>query len=259
MSAFISSTNNETASNLMRKSILATAVLAAAFSSAANAEYLYGFGSFGVNYLNWTDKTEDRADKEDFLFLELEGGAGFSWGEVYGFFDLENPQKNNDETDGNGRRTAMKGTLRYYLGETGFNIYAHLYDFNASGFTEQNRLLGIGYNFQNANMYFKPFIAVNNTDKTGFSGFNGYVFGWVTGYNFDLFQQSFALTNWNEYEFDRDVAYGNGDKEGWNGALALWWNAPYNVTLGLQYRYADDKLGSATYQDGFVYTVKYNF
>ena len=245
----------------MRKSILATAMIAAAFSSTANAEYLYGFGSFSVNYLNWMDKTEEHTNHKDFLFLELEGGAGFNWGEVYGFFDLENPEKSNKEIDNNGRRTALKGTIRYYLGETGLNLYAHVYDLNDSGngFSEQNRLLGVGYNFQNANAYFKPFLAANNTDNTFFSGFNGYVLGWVAGYNFELFQQSFSLSNWNEYEFDRAVSYGNGDKEGWNGAVALWWNAPHNVTLGLQYRYADDKLGAGTYQDGFIYTAKYNF
>ncbi|MGL6147147.1 MAG: outer membrane protein OmpK, partial [Plesiomonas sp.] len=30
-------------------------------------------------------------------------------------------------------------------------------------------------------------------------------------------------------------------------------------TTGIQYRYADKKLGSAAYQDGLIYSVKYNF
>lgn len=60
----------------------------------------------------------------------------------------------------------------------------------------------------------------------------------------------FTLTNWNEYEFDRDATYaaGNGGKEGLNGAVALWWNATSHITTGIQYRYADDKLGEDFYQ-----------
>ncbi|USE35949.1 outer membrane protein OmpK [Endozoicomonas sp. SCSIO W0465] len=243
----------------LRKSTLAAAVIAAGFSTAASADYLYGFGNVSISRLDWTDETEEDTGKKDFTFLEIEGGAGFDWGEVYGFFDLENPHKKNEESDGDGRRTAMKGTLRYYLGSTPFNIYAHIYDFDSAGFTEQNRLLGVGFNYQNANTFFKPFLAVNNTNTSaGFSGFNGYVAGWVAGYSFSLLEQSFMATNWNEYEFDRDTQYGNVGKDGWNGAAALWWNANEKITLGLQYRYADDKLGLPTYQDGLVYTLKYN-
>ncbi|MEA7581067.1 hypothetical protein ONJ87_26480, partial [Salmonella enterica subsp. enterica serovar Anatum] len=42
-----------------------------------------------------------------------------------------------------------------------------------------------------------------------------------------LGSEKFSVTNWNEYEFDRDASYaaGNGGKDGINGAVALWWNA----------------------------------
>ena len=36
-------------------------------------------------------------------------------------------------------------------------------------------------------------------------------------------------------------------------------NATKNVTGGLTYRYADQKLGSATYQNALITTIKYNF
>ncbi|MDI8307955.1 hypothetical protein MJL08_13500, partial [Salmonella enterica subsp. enterica serovar Montevideo] len=42
------------------------------------------------HYLDWTsdttEKTSKKSHKDDFGYLELEGGANFSWGEMYGFF-----------------------------------------------------------------------------------------------------------------------------------------------------------------------------
>ncbi|WP_436405626.1 outer membrane protein OmpK, partial [Escherichia coli] len=37
-----------------------------------------------------TEKSSTKSHKDDFGYLELEGGANFSWGEMYGFFDWEN-------------------------------------------------------------------------------------------------------------------------------------------------------------------------
>lgn len=43
---------------------------------------------------DWTSRTTEKSSakshKDDFGYLELEGGANFSWGEMYGFFDWEN-------------------------------------------------------------------------------------------------------------------------------------------------------------------------
>ncbi|WP_309298144.1 outer membrane protein OmpK, partial [Escherichia fergusonii] len=99
------------------------------------------------------------------------------------------------------------------------------------------------------------------TDQTYYTGDNGYVMGWVAGYSFMLGSEKFTLTNWNEYEFDRDESYaaGNGGKDGINGAVAFWWNATPHFTAGIQYRYADNKLGEAFLQDGIIYSVKYIF
>ncbi|GAL06786.1 putative exported protein precursor [Photobacterium aphoticum] len=65
----------------MRKSLVALSVLAAAAALPAQAEYLYGFGNVSVNYLDWSKGTEQRSGgfKDDFVYLELEGGAGFTW------------------------------------------------------------------------------------------------------------------------------------------------------------------------------------
>ncbi|WP_308447103.1 outer membrane protein OmpK, partial [Salmonella enterica] len=44
-----------------------------------------------------------------------------------------------------------------------------------------------------------------------------------------------------------------------NGAVALWWNATPHLTAGVQYRYADNKLGESFLQDGIIYSIKYLF
>lgn len=60
-------------------------------------------------------------------------------------------------------------------------------------------------------------------------------------------------------EFDRDKNYGNGGRNGINGAIAFWWHATDSITTGVQYRYAHNKLGEDFLQDGVVYSLKYNF
>ncbi|MGL5759141.1 outer membrane protein OmpK [Plesiomonas sp.] len=243
----------------MRKSLVGLSALAVMASVSAHAEPIYSFANVSANYLDWSSRTTNESGKKDFPYLELEGGAGYNWGEVYGFFDLENPTHSYDREDGRSLRIAAKGTVRYYLGDSGFNLYGHFYDTHSDGFNEQNFIYGVGYNFNVGSFWAKPFLAANYTNNTFFDGNNGYMFGWVAGYDFVVADQKFSITNWNEYEFARDADYGNGGKEGLNGAVALWWNATPSITTGIQYRYADKKLGSAAYQDGLIYSVKYNF
>ncbi|AMO54560.1 ion channel protein Tsx [Endozoicomonas montiporae] len=243
---------------LLRNATIALATLTAA--TTASAEYLYGFGNVSINRLDWTNKTEKNTAHKDFTYLEAEGGAGFTWGEVYGFFDLENPHKSSKD----GRRLATKANTRINLGETGFNLFAQVYDLRTHDFDEQNRFVGFGYNFTGDNYFFKPTLSLHHAETTYFKGNNGYMLGWVAGYNFKAMGEDFMITNWHEYEFGRNSNYlrsasGNSKKSGHNGGLALWWNATDSITAGLQYRYADDKLGNATYQDGIIYSLKYNF
>ena len=120
----------------IRKNVVAAAavVLGAMSATAANAEMVYGFGNVSINYLDWSkgtqNRTADNAAKKDFFFLEVEGGAGFNWGEVYGFFDVENPTNDTKENDGSKNlRTAAKGTTHIYLGDTNFTLYGHIYDY----------------------------------------------------------------------------------------------------------------------------------
>lgn len=235
----------------------------------AQAEYLWGFFDTGLHYLDWTQNTTHRtgmkSHKDDFFYLELEGGAGFTWGETYGFFDLENPLNKEHDQPGDEQRYTFKSTNRFYLGNSGFNLYGHLYGTYGAPlgvhFHDVMALYGIGYNIKAGNFWYKPFIAKRYTDQTYYTGDNGYVFGWAAGYDFTAWGENFSLTNWTEYEFDRADQYaaGNGGKEGINGGAGFWWKPNSSLTVGLQYRYADNKLGESFLQDGIIYSIKYNF
>ncbi|MBF7052873.1 ion channel protein Tsx [Halomonas sp. KAO] len=237
---------------------------------------LWSFANVSANYLDWSSGSETRtasnAAKSDFVYLELEGGAGYSWGEFYGFLDFENPGNDRFDEDSGGKdnfRTAAKVTTHLYMGETPFSVYAHVYDFRDYGFEarEQDQILGLGYRhtFDNG-LWFKPFLGAARVQSDGFTGMNGFMAGWVAGYDFSVLDQAFSLTQWHEQTFDRDDDYLRqnyiGDKAGevgTNGALSLWWHPHRRLTAGVQYRYADNKLGTpGQYQNAMIYTLKFN-
>ena len=74
------------------------------------------------------------------------------------------------------------------------------------------------------------------------------------------------MTNWHEQTFGRDDEYlsqnyvnGKADSMGTNGAISVWWHPADLITTGIQYRYADEKLGTPNnYQNAMIYTVKLN-
>ena len=254
----------------------AVAALAMGMAAPASADYLYGFGDVSVNYLDWTDGTERRATHHnEFVYLELEGGAGFTWGEVYGFFDIENGPRGNEAI-----RTAYKGSITYKTGLDELRLYGHHYASNSGGFNASNTVTGVSYSVGGNGWFFNPFIGVHhavtsdafgsafNTMAEGaptfakFSGLNGGMAGWVGLYNFELAGQKFAVSQWHEIEFSRKESYQalTGEKShSQQGALSAWWNITPQVTTGVQYRYADSKLGNDGYKNAAIYTVKYNF
>ncbi|WP_372869841.1 outer membrane protein OmpK [Shewanella sp.] len=272
---------------------VAAATLAALSAGTAQAEQFYGFSNVSVNYLDWSEGTEDRTRdiqngfgvKSDFVYIEVEGGAGYTWGDVYGFVDFENPGKMNfkgSQEDGSEAfRIAAKGSVAVNMGSTNWNYYGHIYSLSdSSGFYEQNVVLGVSYDLNtDFGLWVKPFLGAHFAHNSAIgAGFNGGMGGWVLGYNFDAFGQKFMVTNWNEIEFARVDEYRgfcttatctgpgdegfqntNGDSVGLNGAVSLWWNVTDAFTLGLQYRYADQKLGTAAYQDAAIFSAKYNF
>ncbi len=241
---------------LMRLFVI-LAILGFMVSSSAFAKYEWGFADMSLNHLIWSDGVKAKSSKKDFTYLELEGGGQFSWGEVYGFFDIENIGHDGDEV-----RTAGKGSIRYYLPLPGFSVYAHVYDFNSLGFGEQNRVIGFGYQVTGNGWWFKPFLGVHDVSQTYFSGLNGFMGGWIAGYGFKIGSQDFLVADWHEWEFARKEAYalGNGNKSmGQNGAASIWWNATPQLSVGLQWRYAVDKLGTPGVLNAGIATVRYNF
>ncbi|MGM0782654.1 MAG: outer membrane protein OmpK [Pseudomonadota bacterium] len=254
----------------------AGALFAVSHAQADALQSRWSFGNVSLNYLDWSAGTErrtaDNAAKSDFFYLELEGGLGYEWGEFYGFFDVENPGNDQfDEASGgkDNLRTAGKVTSHLYLGESPFSVYAHLYDFRDYGYDirEQDQILGLGYRHTFASgLWFKPFLGAARVQSDAYTGMNGFMAGWVAGYDFSAFGQAFSVTNWHEQTFGRDDDYleqnyvgGKADSVGTNGALSLWWHPHDRITTGVQYRYSDEKLGApGQYQNAMIYTLKLN-
>nr|WP_315427860.1 outer membrane protein OmpK [uncultured Albidiferax sp.] len=262
----------------MYKFLTALAAVAA-LAPAAHADDNWSFKNVGVNYLDWTDRTLDNTgkgpfgQKKSFTYLELEGGMGGKWGDVYGFFDLENPSKSSNNSDSAmDRRYAMKGVAHINMTQVGgmpVQLYGHIYNFMDNGFRDQNNVLGLSTAYFNGGFWIKPFFGAHYETKTDLgTQYNGTMGGWVFGYSFKAMDQSFMVSSWHETEMGRKSGYlqmardggvVTANKTAQNGALSLWWNATPSITTGITYRYAKNKLGSATYQDALIYTAKYNF
>jgi hypothetical protein len=226
-------------------------------AKSADAGYEWGFADVNLNHLAWDGETKQKSTKTDFNYLELEGGGQFTWGELYGFFDIENIDRRSDQN-----RSAEKGVIRYYLGKSHFSLYGHVYNFTDLGFSEQNRVYGLGYQLEGHEWWVKPFLGIHDVTQTYFTGYNGFMGGWVVGYGFHIHTQDFLFSDWHEIEFARRQAYadGNGGKRtSQNGAAALWWIATPHFTYGIQWRYALDKLGTPGLENAAIATIKYVF
>jgi len=230
----------------------------------------YTFINVSANYLDWSSATERKSGKADFFYTEIEGGAGWDWGEFYGFFDVENPTKGWHRDPPDDIRLVAKPILDIKLGDSGF--YYHLQDYylKSDTFYVNNLVFpGVAYKLKtDFGLWVRPFIGGHYQNSTFYSGWNGYKAGWVFAWDFDIAGQKFALSNWHEFEFDRDKEHyqlddgtptGDGKSWGLDGALALWWHLNKTITTGVQWRYSKYKLGYAGYQQGFIYTLKYNF
>ncbi len=244
--------------------LILSSVVVSGAAQASLFEPVWGFADISVNSLNWSKGTEKRngGGKEDFYFLEVEGGVGYNWGEFYGFYDIENPGNNRENEEGREERIAAKGTFHFYLGDSPFSIYSQIYHFNSKFFYETNSVVGLGYRFSSdSGLWIKPWVGVHHVDSDrGYNGYNGVMAGWVGGYNFQALGQNFAITNWTEFEFERAEKYkASNGQVGINGATAFWWNATDHLSAGVQYRYAHEKLGFDGYNNATITTLKYTF
>ena len=229
---------------------------------------LYSFSNANINYLDWTNETENKTLNGDFAYIGLEGGAGWKWGEIYAFANIENPTKKYVNNGSDNLRTASFADLDIKI-KNGFRL--HIQDFYLQGkpYYVNDFVIGIAYKYQNnSGLWIRPFVGVHYTNDTYFDGNNGYMTGWTFNYTFRVLQESFSIFQWNEIEFGRTKSFylsndgtkiGDGASWGYNGALALMWNINTAFTAELQYRYARQKLGNIPYQSAMIYTLKYNF
>lgn len=114
------STNNDRHRELCYEKTSFTLTLSSvlAIPAVSHAEFKGGFADIGVHYLDWTSRTTEKSStkshKDDFGYLEFEGGANFSWGEMYGFFDWENFYNGRHNKPGSEQRYTFKNTNRIY-------------------------------------------------------------------------------------------------------------------------------------------------
>lgn len=227
---------------------------------------LYSFLDVSVNYFDWSRKTSTQTAQKDFTYLELEGGAGWDWGEFYGFFDIENPNHSYHEAYPKNLRFTIKPILDIYI-KNGFALHIHDFALKSDTFYVNNLITGFSYKYSTEHFWFQPFIGTHYQNSTYYTGFNGYMTGWNINFDTEIFGEKIKFFQWHEIEFARDKNHylfegnptGDGKEYGVNGAISIWWCSSQHFTPGIQYRYADHKLGYAKYQDALIYSLKYFF
>ncbi len=86
--------------------------------------------------------------------------------------------------------------------------------------------------------------------------------GWTIFYNFNISGFSFTAIDWHEIEFARNKIYAaanGGSSVSHNGAASIWINPRPEYSVGAQWRYAVDKLGTAGALNALILSLKYNF
>ncbi|MEX5409526.1 hypothetical protein GV764_04710 [Atlantibacter hermannii] len=244
----------------MRKTTLFLMLIITAFS--VSAEQKYGWGNLHFDYQSWDAGVKDLEYEQS--LVGIEGGIGFDWGEMYGFYDFENIL----DDEGNQGQTA-NGEIHTYLWDTGASLFTKVYNSQSPDFKETNQFIGLGYtDLKGEGWWFKPWIArqyitAHNNFGPAYdiNGLNGFTIGWNGGYAFKLFNQDFLFSNWNEIELERndDYASNNFGHEGLNGGLNLTWKITNHISTTFMYRYFYNKLGADGYGDILIYRLAYDF
>ncbi len=225
--------------------------------------------NISINYIDWTKRTKEETHKKDFSYVELEGFAKWDRAEFYMFVDLENPADNYSDTSPDNKRYVLKPILDIKLFDTNFYLHVQDYMFYSKNFYVNNLVIGLAYKLEtDFGLWVKPFIGSHIQKSTYYNGDNGYIGGWVFNYNFEVLDAKFSLSQWHEFEFNRNKNHyqlddgtpiGDGKSSGVQGALCVWWHPMDEITTGIQYRYANHKLGYKGYHAGYIYSIKYNF
>ena len=228
----------------------------------------YYFANVNINYLDWTNETQKQDTKDDFVYFGLEGGASWDEGDFYGFFNLENPFDKYSDENPHSMRFSTLANIDINI-KNNFKFHVQNYHLHSDSFYVNDFVVGASYKYSSDfGLWLKPFVGAHFTNSTYYDGFNGYMTGWLFSYNFTLFSQDFNIFQWNEIEFAREKSFykgddglpiGDGDSWGLNGAISAWWLINKSFSTGIQYRYADNKLGSPDYQSAMIYTARYHF
>lgn len=244
----------------MKRLISGLCILTASFCTLA--EQKYGWGNIHFDYQSWDAGVKDLEYEQ--ALIGIEGGMGFNWGEMYGFYDFENIL----DDEGNQGQT-MNGEIHTYLWDTGASLFTKVYNSQSPDFKETNQFIGFGYtDLKGDGWWFKPWIArqyITAHNNFGpahdINGLNGFSIGWNGGYAFKMFNQDFLLSNWNEIELERndDYAANNNGHEGLNGGLNLTWRITNHISTTFMYRYFYNKLGADGYGDILIYRLAYDF
>lgn len=243
----------------MKKIIFALSLCT--FTTASHAEQKYGWGNIHFDYQDWNAGFTDLNYKQ--ALVGVEGGIGFNWGEMYGFYDYENITGKRGE-----QGQTANGETHIYLGDSGVSLFGKVYNSQSPDFKETNQFLGLGYtDLKGDGWWFKPWIArqyitAHNNFGPAYdvNGLNGFSIGWNAGYAFKFLEQDFLLSNWNEIELDRndDYASNNFGHEGLNGGLNLTWKITDHISTTVMYRYFYNKLGADGYGDILIYRIAYD-
>ena len=135
-------------------------------------------------------------------------------------------------------------------------------------FLEVEGVGGLGYAYANGGLFARAFLTAHYQRSTYYDGENGYMGGWFWRYDFEAWGEKWYAFQWHEVEFERAKEHymlsegtriGDGASWGLNGDVALFFRATDALDLGMQYRYAYQKLGLSLYQNGMIYSMKYNF
>ncbi|EDF9719708.1 hypothetical protein B4Q50_16265 [Salmonella enterica subsp. enterica serovar Poona] len=245
-------------------SLLAACVLFSCFNSqAAELKRVYGKLSFG--YGDW-NKGFVNVDRGEVWKAVADFGAVFDRGEFASFYEMN---VLNHPVEGRNHVTQFLGHYRVVEGSN-FTAMMKLYMSMENKFGDElNMMYGVGYlGLTSPSGFIKPYFAVHNLSNDYTSkkygqatGFNGYVLGWVAAYNFDMFNEKFVISNWNEVEMDRNDAYAEqqGGKTGLNGAVTFTWKFMPRWTASVSYRYFNNKLGYDGYGDRMNYLIGFGF
>ncbi len=165
---------------------------------------------------------------------------------------------------------AYGGLGHYRLFDSDFTAFAKLWSKAENTVGDKlNMFYGIGYlGFADQQYFFKPYVALHHISIDYVSpvhgsanGQNGYIVGWMAGYNFN---NKLSLTNWTDIQLGRNDAYtesfvAQGHDYGLSGGLSLKWKFNPNFSASFTYSYYLNEMAFDGWGDQLIYSLSYNF